>query len=300
MWQTPEQQDAVEIPRTSQAQTAVDKDRAEISHLKGTRVPATGIAFSRRLEDRQEDITTTSWLSTSILHDLRSPLAAISAGAEILMDVDPLPTEVKRLATTIYSAAGRLQELMTDLTSVIRGNRPTVEICDIREIIAAASDAASAATGNNGVGIVLDVPRKIELPLQRSRMKRVFFNLITNALEAMPGGGDIRIVARKADNCVLIELEDTGPGIPRRIRNRLFEPFVTTGKQDGMGLGLALSRQTVLDHGGDIWTEPAAGCRFVIRLPLNRDPHLRTGSLSMEWAYKHNERGTSSIERKYA
>jgi signal transduction histidine kinase len=50
----------------------------------------------------------------------------------------------------------------------------------------------------------------------------------------------------------------------------LFEPFVTAGKQDGLGLGLALSRQTVLHHGGDIWTEPAAGARFGIRLPLNR------------------------------
>jgi signal transduction histidine kinase len=69
---------------------------------------------------------------------------------------------------------------------------------------------------------------------------------------------------------VLIELEDTGPGIPRGIRDRLFEPFVTAGKQDGLGLGLALSRQTVLNHGGNIWTEPAAGARFVIRLPLNR------------------------------
>ena len=68
---------------------------------------------------------------------------------------------------------------------------------------------------------------------------------------------------------MLIEVEDTGPGIPRGIRDRLFEPFVTAGKDHGLGLGLALSRQTVLDHGGDIWSEPAAGARFVICLPLS-------------------------------
>jgi K+-sensing histidine kinase KdpD len=67
---------------------------------------------------------------------------------------------------------------------------------------------------------------------------------------------------------VLIELEVMGPGIPRGNRDRLFQPFVTAGKQDG--LGLALSRQTVLNHGGDIWSEPATGARFVMRLPLNR------------------------------
>jgi len=71
-----------------------------------------------------------------------------------------------------------------------------------------------------------------------------------------------------ADHCVLIEVEDTRPGIPHGIRDRLFEPFVTVGKDDGLGLGLALSRQAVLDHGGNMWTEPGAGARFIIRLPL--------------------------------
>jgi signal transduction histidine kinase len=114
------------------------------------------------------------------------------------------------------------------------------------------------------------VPGGIEIPLLRSRMERVFLNLITNALEAMPKGGKIYIGARQTDNSVLIEVEDTGPGIPCGIRNRLFEPFVTAGKDHGLGLGLALSRQTVLDHGGDMWTEPASGARFVVRLPLER------------------------------
>src|ERR1700761_1128673 len=99
-------------------------------------------------------------------------------------------------------------------------------------------------------------------------MKRVFFNLITNALEAMAGGGEIRIGARKIGNYVLVEIENTGPGISHDIRDRVFEPFVTADKANGLGLGLALSRRAVLDHGGDMWIEPAAGARFVIRLPL--------------------------------
>ena len=69
---------------------------------------------------------------------------------------------------------------------------------------------------------------------------------------------------------MLIEVKDTGPGIPRAIRNRLFEPFVTAGKDHGLGLGLALSRQTLLDHGGDLRIEPARGARFVMSLPLSR------------------------------
>jgi signal transduction histidine kinase len=101
-------------------------------------------------------------------------------------------------------------------------------------------------------------------------MQSVFFNLIVNALEAMPTGGRLHVTARKVGSWVVIEMEDTGPGIPHKIRDRLFEQFVTAGKQDGLGLGLALARQTVLSHGGDIWVEPSVGARFVIRLPLHR------------------------------
>jgi signal transduction histidine kinase len=217
----------------------------------------------------QENASAIAWLSMSIVHDLRNPLGAIYAAAEMLIEVDAAPTQVRRLASNIYRAAGRMRELLADLNSVSHGDSATAEICDISEVIAAASDAAFATTQHHNVQILLEVPGSIALPLIRSRMERVFFNLIANALEAMPTGGELHIVCRKASSCVLIALEDTGPGIPRGIRDRLFEPFVTAGKQDGLGLGLALSRQTVLNHGGDIWTEPSAGARFVIRLPLN-------------------------------
>ena len=99
-------------------------------------------------------------------------------------------------------------------------------------------------------------------------MERVFFNLIGNALEAMPGGGVIHITASVKSDGVFVQVEDTGPGILPEVRGKLFEPFVSAGKKNGLGLGLALSRQTVLDHGGEIWVEDAAGAKFVIRLPL--------------------------------
>src|ERR1700730_1938023 len=137
------------------------------------------------------------WLSASILHDLRNPVATIYAGAEMLMTHDTTPNQVKRLAANMHRAADRMRELLIDLASVTYGDRSTPEICDIREIIAAASEAAAAAMDNQGVQILLDVPGQIKLPLARSRMKLMFFNLITNALEAMPGGGEVRIGATR-------------------------------------------------------------------------------------------------------
>ncbi len=230
---------------------------------------ATQALVSPQIEDRQGALTTVGSLSLSIIHDLRNPLAAIYASAEILICVESLPHQLKRLATNIHRASGRLNELLTDLSGILSGNRPKAEICDIRDIITSASNSALDACENNGVRVLHELPREITLPIQRSRMQQVFFNLITNAIEAMPYGGEIRISASAAENFVLVNVEDTGPGIPRRIRERLFEPFATADKRDGLGLGLALARQTVLDHCGEIWIEPAKGCRFVIRLPLH-------------------------------
>jgi signal transduction histidine kinase len=233
--------------------------------------PAATISRHLCSQSGQKRIAGMDWLSTSIVHDLRNPLGTVFAGAEMLMKLDPASTQGKRLAANIYRAAARMRELLADLTYANCSNRSICEICKIRDVIAAASEAALLAVESQGFQIVHDVPEGLEISVQRSRIERVFFNLMTNAIEAMPYGGLIRIDARKAENCVLIEVEDTGPGIPRSIRDRLFEPFVTAGKDHGLGLGLALSRQAVLDHGGDIWTEPALGARFVICLPLSRD-----------------------------
>jgi len=218
----------------------------------------------------QKRVSSIALLSTSIIHDLRNPLGTVLAGVEMLMDLDPGSAQSRRLVANIYRAAGRMRELLADLADASCGNKSISEICKLSDVITGASEAALPTAEAQNVQILYDIPEGLQILLQRSRIERVFFNLITNALEAMPHGGAIRIAARKANNRVLIAVEDTGPGIPIGIRDRLFEPFVTEGKDQGLGLGLALSRQTVLDHGGEMWHEPAQGARFVICLPLNR------------------------------
>jgi signal transduction histidine kinase len=119
------------------------------------------------------------------------------------------------------------------------------------------------------VTIELSIPPEIEVPVDRSRIERAFVNLIANALDAMPDGGVVRISAVVENGDAVIHVEDNGPGIPSEIRAQLFQPFVSAGKRNGLGLGLALARQTVLEHGGDMWVESEAGrgARFSFRLP---------------------------------
>jgi signal transduction histidine kinase len=230
------------------------------------------IQSARRELIRQERISTIGRLSSSIVHDLRNPLAAIYGGAEIMVDSELAPPQLKRLASNIYRASRRIQELLQDLVNVGRGKTEGAEICRLYEVAAAGCDSLAAPADAQGVSVRLEIPESIELPLERARLERVFINLIGNALEAMPAGGEITISATLEPDNVTIQVADNGPGISPDIRDHLFQPFVSSGKKNGLGLGLALSRQTVLDHGGDMWVESKSdrGARFFLRLPLRR------------------------------
>ena len=221
---------------------------------------------------RQERISTIGRLSSSIVHDLRNPLAAIYGGAELLVDSELAAPQLKRLAGNIYRASRRIQELLQDLVNVGRGKTGGAEVCRLRDVAKAACESLSSVAETQSVVLRLEVPESIELSLERARVERVFINLIGNALEAMPDGGAISIRATSEGESALIEVEDTGPGIAPEIREHLFQPFVSSGKRNGLGLGLALSRQTILDHGGDMWVESEAGhgARFIFRLPLRK------------------------------
>ena len=217
---------------------------------------------------RQERISTIGRLSTSIIHDLRNPLAAIYGGSEMLVDRQLSDVQVQRLAGNIYSASRKVQDMLQELADVTQGRGHAREVCRLRDVVEAAYDPLVATAEASGVQVRIDVSPDVELPLDRSPMERVFQNLIGNAIEAMPGGGAVQVRAERAAGEVLVSVEDTGPGIPASIAGSLFQPFVTAGKQNGVGLGLALSRKTVLSHGGELWSETvAAGARFRMRLP---------------------------------
>jgi len=186
------------------------------------------------------------WLGASIVHDLRNPLGTIRSGSEILTDAAFNSAQVKRVARNIHHAAVRMEKLLNDLMASVRGQHENVRLS------------------------LSEVPPDIHLPLRRSSMERTFVSLLVNSCEAMPQGGAIGIRAQRTERHVFIEVHDSGPGIPDSIRDILFKPFVTAGKPTGMGLGLALARQTILYHGGDIWLEPGAGARFAMRLPLDQ------------------------------
>ena len=261
---------AAEVARQNYGHRVKVVSQDELGRLARTfNAMCASIQQARQELIRQERISTIGRLSSSIVHDLRNPLAAVYGGAEMLVDAELTPPQLKRLAANIYRASRRIQELLQDLLNVSRGSARGAEVCKLREVAAAGCESLLASADAQHVQVEIRISDEIELPLERNRMERVFSNLVGNALEMMPEGGKIQISAAAQNGFVVADVRDTGPGIPPAIRDSLFEPFVSAGKKNGLGLGLALSRQTVLDHGGDMWaeSEPGNGACFRLRLP---------------------------------
>lgn len=238
------------------------------------RLARTFNAMCRSIQDareeliQQERISTIGRLSSSIVHDLRNPLASIYGGAEMMMDGELNPAQMQRIAGNIYRSSRVIKDMLQQLVDVSRGRTEAAEASRLSDLVGAAVDAQISNADNQGVEIRVNIDPRLEVTVEPGRMERVFSNLIGNAIEAMQDGGIIDICADATPGGVVIRVDDDGPGIPLAVRQRLFQPFVTSSK-NGLGLGLALSRQTVLDHGGEIWVDEVAGrgAHFRLRLP---------------------------------
>ncbi len=219
---------------------------------------------------RQERISTIGRLASSIVHDLRNPLAAIYGGAEMMVDAELSAPQMKRLAGNIYQASRRISNMLEDLLRVSRGKQAERETTELTEILGYVIAAHADSSRSQNVVITLKAEPPLDVTMECARVERVFHNLIENALEMMLNGGAIIVTAIADKGSVEVTVEDTGPGISPQIRDQLFQPFVSFGKKNGLGLGLALSRQTILEHSGDMWATRATsgGARFHIRLPL--------------------------------
>jgi|SRR5689334_3197359 signal transduction histidine kinase len=205
----------------------------------------------------------------SIVHDLRNPLTAIHGGAELLVGSRLSQPQIHRIARNMYGASLRMKELLDELLNRWASREREAEFCDFRDLIASAVDKIAVIAESQSVRIVQNLPERLVIAVERHRMESVVVNLLVNALEAMPTGGSIDISAVFDQHSVIVQVSDNGPGIPAGIRHRLFQPFATAGKANGFGLGLALSRQAVIDHGGEMWAESSPhGARFSFRLPV--------------------------------
>ena len=225
----------------------------------------------------------------SIVHDLRNPLTTIHGSAELLAGSRLSQRQIHRIARNMYGASLHMKELLDELLNRWSGREREAEFCDLRDLITSAVHKIEIIAESQSVRIVQNLPDRLVIAVDRHRMQSVVVNLLVNALEAMPTGGSIDISAGFDEHSVVVQVSDSGPGIPPEIRHRLFQPFATAGKANGFGLGLALSRQAVIDHGGEMWAESSRhGTCFAFRLPRTISQR-RSGPMLMPLALEGGE-----------
>ena len=211
-------------------------------------------------------------MAGSISHDLRHPLAAIVANAEFL-------TESKldsRQREDLYQEVRVAVNQMTDLTdSLLEFSRTRESLHPVHgsleETIRSAIHSVRALPEFHGVAITLASQGRSSGYFDPKKMERAFYNLLLNACEAVPSdSGRIEVNLWEMADRLEVHVADNGPGIPGAIRDKLFQPFVSFGKEKGTGLGLTTVQKIVQDHGGDVEVESAAPGRTVFKLFLPR------------------------------
>jgi two-component system sensor histidine kinase HydH len=229
-----------------------------------------------RLQQRRlveaETLAVVGQLAGAVAHSLRNPLSSIRSSAELALD-GPV-TDIRETSGDIIAEVDRMEGMVRQLLHYSQAPSGEPEEIEVGPLLAEVTQNFTRDFDRRRVHVTLDVAA--ELPPVRAEgaaMSQVFNSLVTNALDAMPQGGHVSIVARRdtRGRMVDIELRDTGKGIPRSQMGDLFQPFRTT-KARGLGMGLALAQRIVRRYGGTLAIDSEEGLGTVVRVSL------RTGS----------------------
>jgi signal transduction histidine kinase len=218
---------------------------------------------------QQERLAALGEIAAVVAHEVRNPLGVIFNSVGSLRRLVRPEGDARLLLDIVGEEAERLNRIVGDLLDFARPSTPQLRPGSLARV---AEEAVASAMGSvDGVEVrhAFD-PATPPVPMDDRLVRQAVVNLAANAFQAMPRGGRLTVRLRTDRGAALLELEDTGSGIPEEIRARIFEPFFTT-KAAGTGLGLAVVRRIVEGHGGEIAVGPGkgGGTVFAIRLPLD-------------------------------
>lgn len=227
---------------------------------------------------RSEQFSAIGKMAASIMHDFKGPLTVIRGCAELLANPEIDDEKRKRYSDMILEDVNRFLTMSQDLLDYSRG-AVNLEPKPVQlEIwLAKLTDSIRGGMGAAHIRLFTDLRFTGEVEMDEARVRRAVLNLVANAVDAMPEGGNLTILSELVDGKWRLSVSDTGHGILVDFRSRVFEPFVTQGKEYGTGLGLATAWEIVQGHGGSLNFETltadeasgvGAGTTFVIELPL--------------------------------
>jgi signal transduction histidine kinase len=217
-----------------------------------------------------EQLATIGRMASSISHDLRHSLAAIVANSEFLCDSDLTPAQREELYQEVRTGVNLMTDLIDSLLEFARTRESlTPTYGSIAETIQRAVQAVRLHPRHHARSIDVLCSGPVTGWFDPRKLERALYNLLLNACEAAPvEGGKVEVTAAELAGSLTISVSDNGSGIADSIRDRLFHPFVSHGKENGTGLGLAVVQKIVQDHGGEIFVERTAQDTTVFRIVL--------------------------------
>jgi signal transduction histidine kinase len=209
-------------------------------------------------------------MASSIIHDIRGPLAIIRGYAELAVAGTESTEKRQRFANTITAEVSRLHDMARDLQEYSDETSSVALIpTAIEPFIESFLELIRPDFSERSIHIIHHLQYEGNLMMDAGRMKRAFHNISANAADAMASGGSFMVTSSQVGEHVHIELHDTGAGVPDDIQDRLFEPFVTSGKTHGTGLGLAVVNRIIHEHQAEITVATSTtGTTFTIRFPV--------------------------------
>jgi GAF domain-containing protein len=211
-------------------------------------------------------------VATSVAHDLRSPLGGILRSTEFLARPELSPETRHKLSKSVISLTRRLIHTSQQILDYVQNERLSLKRtpCSLSEFLEEVLSVLEIDFSDQGIEVLKELHYSGEVWFDGDHMAQVIYNIASNARDAMPGGGKFKVSSRRMEDQVELAFSDTGPGVPQELGERIFEPFFSYGKRQGAGLGLAIARRIIEEHGGTIRVINIAGwgASFQITLPL--------------------------------
>jgi two-component system, NtrC family, sensor histidine kinase HydH len=215
----------------------------------------------------------------TIVHDFRSPLTALRGYAGMVSKLELAEAERRQYGQWMMDECDRLNHMVAELLEFTRGGRPELglEWVPVADFLASFAERLARHHRERGIEVAIVASCPGEVRIDRPRFERALWNVATNACQSMPGGGRVKLGSLRRGDELLIEVQDEGCGIPAEIGHRLFEPFFSYGKSEGIGLGMATALKIVEEHGGSIQIEsgPQGGTTVRFRLPVSGPEEIR-------------------------
>lgn len=224
----------------------------------------------RTAAERAERLELLGHSVSAILHDLRTPMTAVSGYADLMANEDDREIRMSHVAR-IERALMHMEKMTHEVLSFARGQREVfLQKVYLQKFVEEVRELLVSETDNYHVKLVIEQEYNGVGRFDETKIKRVLFNLARNACQAMGEGGTFTWRISQAGERVVFECSDTGPGIPPEMQGKLFESFASHGKANGTGLGLAMAKKIVDAHCGSIrcQSQPGQGVTFRIELPL--------------------------------